>query len=70
MAGRDTERGFAWGGTMANPEHVEVIEQGADAIRAWRKSYPAEQLQLSGADLSEANLTGADLRPTAPTRTR
>ncbi len=25
---------------MANPEHVEIVKQGADAIRAWRARNP------------------------------
>jgi len=47
---------------MANPEHVKVVKQGAEAIRGWRKKNPGVRLDLRTADLSEADLTGADLR--------
>jgi hypothetical protein len=61
---------------MANPEHVEVVKQGAEAIRKWRVENPDVRLELrevdlvnadlirvdlSEADLSSANLSGADL---------
>jgi Pentapeptide repeats (8 copies) len=42
---------------MANPEHVELVKQGAEAIRKWREQNPDTQL-----DLQEAHLTNADLR--------
>jgi Pentapeptide repeats (8 copies) len=47
---------------MANPEHVQLVRQGAAAIRAWWEEHPAEMLDLAGADLHEARLEGADLR--------
>lgn len=46
---------------MANPEHVKVVEQGAEAIALWRKAHPKERLDLSVADLSVADLIGANL---------
>ncbi len=46
---------------MANPEHVKVVRRGAEAIDAWRKAHPRTRLDLSGADLSAANLTMANL---------
>lgn len=46
---------------MANPEHVEIVRQGAEAIAAWRRSNPGVRLDLSGADLSQAYLAHADL---------
>jgi hypothetical protein len=51
---------------MANPEHVEVVKRGAEAIRKWRKENPDTQPELGeadlgGADLGGANLHGADL---------
>lgn len=63
---------------MANPEHVAIVKQGADAIREWRERNPQrldlseivftdEQLSsadLSGAKLSDANLHGANLHGT------
>ena len=47
---------------MANPEHVELVKQGRDAIRAWRKVNLNTKLNLMGANLVRANLKGADLR--------
>ena len=46
---------------MANPEHVEIVKQGAAAIRKWREEHPNERLDLSEANLREDNLRGADL---------
>ena len=46
---------------MANPEHVKIVKQGAAAIAAWREENPETRLDLSGADLREANFVGADL---------
>lgn len=40
---------------MANPEHVEIVKQGAEAIRKWREKNP-----YIGLDLREEDLTGAD----------
>jgi uncharacterized protein YjbI with pentapeptide repeats len=52
---------------MANPEHVEIVKQGAEAIQTWREEHPCEELRLfmanlQGAGLSGANLSGTDLR--------
>lgn len=46
---------------MANPEHVEIVKQGAEAIFAWRETNRKLRLDLSRADLEEAELDGADL---------
>jgi uncharacterized protein YjbI with pentapeptide repeats len=51
---------------MANPDHVEVVRQGAAAIAEWRRENPSVRLDLSEADLRgavlrEANLADADL---------
>ncbi len=56
---------------MANPKHVEIVKQGAEALAEWRASHRDEKLDLSeailmgenliGADLSGADLTAADL---------
>ncbi|PKB63967.1 MAG: hypothetical protein BZY80_04780 [SAR202 cluster bacterium Io17-Chloro-G2] len=51
---------------MANPEHVEIVLQGVDAIDEWRISHPGQILDLAQADLSlsnlfRCNLSGADL---------
>src|SRR5215510_11219760 len=42
---------------MANDEHVALLKQGVDAWNAWRRYNPDIR-----PDLSEANLSGADLR--------
>ena len=46
---------------MANPEHLEVVRQGAGAIAEWRASHPDERLDLVGADLRRQHLDAADL---------
>jgi hypothetical protein len=57
---------------MANPEHVEVVKNGAAAIIEWRARNQVTRLHLHGADLRGAylreaylygaNLYGANLR--------
>ena len=47
---------------MANPEHVEVVRQGAEAVRQWRNAYPNMQVDLSEADFRKADMTGMNLR--------
>jgi uncharacterized protein YjbI with pentapeptide repeats len=46
---------------MANQDHLNALQQGADAWNAWRKRKPATILDLSGADLSRLNLGRANL---------
>lgn len=46
---------------MANPKHVKIVKQGADAIGAWRIRHPGVPFNLTEANLSGANLTGANL---------
>ncbi len=46
---------------MANPEHVEVVKQGAEAILKWREENPGVTLDLSEADLFMRNLARAHL---------
>src|SRR5687768_5236735 len=62
MMARDTLNHWFWRRAMANPKHVELVRQGAGAIRAWRKKYPATILALQGAALQGADLRGADLQ--------
>ena len=50
-----------------NGEHVEVVKQGADALKEWRDVHPDITLDLEGADftgldLSSARLRGANLK--------
>jgi hypothetical protein len=62
---------------MANPEHVDIVKQGAEAIRRWREENLDTRLDLGGveprgpdpdmvglrgADLRRADLRGANLR--------
>lgn len=46
---------------MANPEHVELVRKGADAIRDWRAENPQEPLDLSHAELPGIQLAAAPL---------
>ena len=48
---------------MANPEHVEIVRKGKDAIDQWRQNLKESKprLDLSGAYLYDAKLAGADL---------
>jgi hypothetical protein len=51
---------------VANPDHVELVRQGKEAVARWREQHPREKLDLSDADLTKVNLgemdlTGADL---------
>ena len=51
---------------MANPEHVEIVRAGAEAIAEWRLSNRRVKLDLRGAglvgcNLAEANLAGANI---------
>ena len=51
---------------MANPEHVELVKRGANAIAEWRRKHPKQMLDLEYASLEnvkieEANLSRANL---------
>jgi hypothetical protein len=46
---------------MANPEHVELVRQGAEAIAKWREENPDTKLAPRRAALREAALRGAAL---------
>ena len=45
---------------MANPEHVEIVKAGADAIEDFRRRCN-DRLELSGVNLIDADLEGAKL---------
>ena len=53
---------------MANEEHVALLKQGVEVWNKWREENPDIRPDLSEADLTGANLarrepaTGADLR--------
>jgi len=46
---------------MANPEHLQILRQGAEAWNQWRKQHRNIRPDFSGANLSGANLSGANL---------
>lgn len=47
---------------MANPEHVEIVKQGAEAILEWWAEHMFGRLDLRKADLFAADVTKANLR--------
>jgi hypothetical protein len=46
---------------MANPEHLQILEQDVEAWNAWREQNEVIRPNLAEANLSQANLGGADL---------
>ncbi len=40
--------------SMANPEHVKLLQQGVEAWNAWRAANPSLCADLSGTDLDDA----------------
>ncbi len=46
---------------MANPEHVEIVKKGVEAIAEWRREHSQERLELAEADLAGIDLSGANL---------
>lgn len=46
---------------MANPDHVKVLREGAEALALWRAQNPETPLDLTSADLRGSNLAGACL---------
>ncbi len=47
---------------MANPEHVEKIQEGVKAWNEWRDENPNLAGDLSGADIHDLDLVGANFR--------
>ena len=47
---------------MANLQHLELLKKGASAVEDWQCNNKGEELDLSYADLYEANLSGFNLR--------
>src|SRR5205814_1278768 len=52
--------------TVANQQHLDMLEQGVVTWNHWRKEHPdikpdLEEATLSGADLSSANLNETDV---------
>jgi TIR domain/Pentapeptide repeats (8 copies) len=52
---------FVGGGDVANPEHLEQLKKGVKAWNDWRSANPNVLPDLRMADLSDANLSSADL---------
>jgi Pentapeptide repeats (8 copies) len=46
---------------VANPKHLELLQQGVDVWNAWRAEKPSIRPDLNGANLNGANLNGAEL---------
>ena len=46
---------------MANREHLKILKEGVEAWNKWRRENPDIVPDLSGADLSETNLSKANL---------
>lgn len=47
---------------MANPEHLELVRSGVDALNAYAAAHGEVALDLEGADLSGLALAGARLQ--------
>jgi hypothetical protein len=47
---------------MANPKHLEIINQGVDVWNLWRHGNNIYEVDLSGAPLGSGDLSGAYLR--------
>jgi len=46
---------------MANPEHLQILQQGEEAWNEWRDQHRNTIVDLSRADLTETDLAGANL---------
>ncbi|MDP8228174.1 MAG: toll/interleukin-1 receptor domain-containing protein, partial [Candidatus Electryoneaceae bacterium] len=53
--------GFGRRKSVANPEHLEILKQGAEVWNEWRKNNPHVIPDLIGADLVRAFLRSANL---------
>jgi uncharacterized protein YjbI with pentapeptide repeats len=47
-------------GSMANEEHIGILEQGVDSWNNWRAQHPDVVPDLGEIYLSQVDLTGAD----------
>lgn len=47
---------------MANPNHLEILKQGVEVWNKWRVKHKYVLLDIQRADLSDADLTGTDLK--------
>lgn len=46
---------------MANPEHVEILKQGAEVWNEWREENPDVKILIEDAELKSINLAGVNL---------
>jgi hypothetical protein len=45
---------------MANPEHLEILEQGVEVWNKWREENPEMEPDIAGADFEGENLNGVN----------
>jgi uncharacterized protein YjbI with pentapeptide repeats len=50
--------------TVASKEQLAILNQGVDVWNEWREDNPEEEIDLSGANLSDADLCGVNLSET------
>ena len=50
-----------WRKLMADQTQVDLLKAGVAGWNAWREANPKAKVDLTGADLRKANLTGANL---------
>lgn len=46
--------------SVANPEQLAILEQGVEVWNTWRREHPEAEIDLTGANLSEAYLSAVD----------
>jgi hypothetical protein len=47
---------------MANPEHLDILKQGAEVWNLWREVNHSARINLTKANLTKADLRGSNLR--------
>tara|TARA_R110000868_G_scaffold149654_1_gene372217 strand:- start:104881 stop:106005 length:1125 start_codon:yes stop_codon:yes gene_type:complete len=55
---------------VANPEHVDIVKQGAEVLNNWREDNPDIALDLQEALLVDTDLSGTDLSYSKMTRAK
>jgi uncharacterized protein YjbI with pentapeptide repeats len=46
---------------MANQEHLDILKQGVEIWNQWRNEHPRIRLNFCGVDLTQTNLSNANL---------
>jgi uncharacterized protein YjbI with pentapeptide repeats len=46
---------------VGNPDHIQILGRGAEALRQWRRANPQQYLDCSGAVLQNTTFTDVDL---------